>query len=82
MQIFLPKSVSPETNFGSKTSPGGPVLAIFFAKFGLARPSLGGTDFGVTVQYGGQIYGSENMIVYAFPKFPYIQYATHPLLIG
>ena len=53
---FLPKSVPHEglilargTIFGSKSGPGGPVLAGFSAKISPAGPIFSrGTDFGVT----------------------------------
>ena len=48
--IFGSQNRSGWTKFGSKSGPGGQVLAAFFAKISPAGPILGGTDFGVTAQ--------------------------------
>ena len=47
---FGSQNRSGRTNFGSKSGPGGPVLADFSAKISPAGPILGGTDFGGTAQ--------------------------------
>ena len=54
-QFWQPKLVQPN-QFWQQKWFGGPVLAGFSAKIGLARPSFGRTDFGVTGQLGGRTW--------------------------
>ena len=60
---FLPISVphggliwQEGTNFGSKSGPGGPILAAFSAKISPAGPILGGTDFDYDYDYDDYDY--------------------------
>ena len=53
---FGSQNRSSRINFGSKSGPGGPVLAGFSAKISLARPILGETDFGLTDQLTSNTY--------------------------